>query len=240
MFPALHPRTVAINGEGITMKKKEHLLALAITALIVNGCASNSKEIQAAYVSPMMYQDFSCSQLVAESQRIQRRVSGAAGAVDERASGDKMKMGVGLVLFWPTLFFLKGDGAEHQELARLKGEFEAIELAYTRRDCANQPDEPSVIDVATDATATIAAQDATGQSVSIRLESNGSEQIGQACKVKSGARVWDVQSGGLFVIPATVSGPLTVTCTLTDGDRVEAAVVPSVDNVYPSIIAIQI
>lgn len=113
----------------------QHFLVASVAATIVSGCASSSKEIQAAYVSPMTYQDFSCSQLIAESQRIQRRVSGAAGAVDDRASGDKMKMGVGLVLFWPTLFFLKGDGPEAQELARLRGEYEAIEQTYNRKDC---------------------------------------------------------------------------------------------------------
>lgn len=37
-------------------------------------------------------------------------------------------MGVGLVLFWPALFFLAGDD-QKEELARLKGEYEALEKA---------------------------------------------------------------------------------------------------------------
>ena len=44
--------------------------------------------------------------------------------------------GVGLVQFWPTLFFRKGDGSEAQELARLKVEHGAIEHTYNREDCA--------------------------------------------------------------------------------------------------------
>jgi len=55
--------------------------------------------------------------------------------VDKKASGDKVKMGVGLVLFWPALFFLKGDGPETQELARLKGEHDALEQAYLKKSC---------------------------------------------------------------------------------------------------------
>ena len=47
------------------------------------------------------------------------------------------QMGVGLVLFWPTLFFLEGgDGAEAAEYARLKGERDALEQAYTQKKCS--------------------------------------------------------------------------------------------------------
>jgi hypothetical protein len=110
-------------------------LVVIISAVTVIGCASSSKEIKAAYVSPIQYDEYSCDQLVSESRRIQQRVSEAGGAVDERASGDSVKMGVGLVLFWPTLFFLKGDGPEAQEFARLKGEHEAIQQAYNLKNC---------------------------------------------------------------------------------------------------------
>ncbi len=46
-------------------------------------------------------------------------------------------MGVGLVLFWPTLFFLEGgDGPEAAEYARLKGERDAIEKVSIQKKCA--------------------------------------------------------------------------------------------------------
>lgn len=112
----------------------------AITvATLAAGCASNSNEIKAAYVSPMTYDGYTCEQLVRENERLQARIGAAAGDVDKKAQSDKVKMGVGLVLFWPTLFFLKGDGAEAQEYSRLKGEHEAIEATYVRKDCANTP-----------------------------------------------------------------------------------------------------
>lgn len=107
------------------------------SALLATGCASGSKDIRAAYVSPMTYENYSCQQLVTENERLQRQLSSVAGDVDKKAHGDKVKMGVGLVLFWPTLFFLKGDGVEAQEYARLKGEHEAFEEAYVRKNCAN-------------------------------------------------------------------------------------------------------
>ena len=44
-------------------------------------------------------------------------------------------MTVGLVVFWPALLFTQGDGAQAAEVARLKGEMQAIEDASRRRGC---------------------------------------------------------------------------------------------------------
>lgn len=45
-------------------------------------------------------------------------------------------MGVGLVLFWPTLFMLEGgDGPEAAEYARLKGEYEALRKVAIEKKC---------------------------------------------------------------------------------------------------------
>ncbi len=117
------------------MKK---LLVFSTLVSVLAGCATGSKEIRSTYVSPMTYESYNCQQIREENQRIQNRISEVAGAVDKRASGDKTKMGVGLVLFWPTLFFLKGDGPEAQELARLKGEHEALEQTYIKRSCSSE------------------------------------------------------------------------------------------------------
>jgi len=105
--------------------------------LLLAGCASGSSEIRAAYVSPMTYESYTCPQLVQENLRLQNQLGSVAGSVDKKAHGDAVKMGVGLVLFWPTLFFLKGDGAEAQEYAQLKGKYQALEEAYTLKNCAS-------------------------------------------------------------------------------------------------------
>jgi hypothetical protein len=118
------------------MGSSKVILVLALAGFVV-GCASNSKDIRASYTSPMTYDGYSCEQLVQENQRLQLQISSVAGDVDKRANGDKMKMGVGLVFFWPTLFFLKGDGPQAQEYARLKGEHEALEGTYVRKNCAS-------------------------------------------------------------------------------------------------------
>lgn len=42
---------------------------------------------------------------------------------------------VSLVLFWPAAFFMKGDGADAAEVARLKGEMQAIERVNSVKKC---------------------------------------------------------------------------------------------------------
>ena len=44
-------------------------------------------------------------------------------------------MGVAAVVFWPALFFVKGDGEQAAEYARLKGEHEAINHAAIMKGC---------------------------------------------------------------------------------------------------------
>jgi hypothetical protein len=45
-------------------------------------------------------------------------------------------MAVGLVLFWPALFFLEGgDGPEAAEYACLKGEVDALEQVAIQKKC---------------------------------------------------------------------------------------------------------
>lgn len=90
----------------------------------------------AADVSPLMYQQYDCQQLGMEQTRITRRTSKLYQQLKSEASSDSWQMGVGLVLFWPALFFLEGgDGPEAAEYRQLKGEYEAIEQASIAKKC---------------------------------------------------------------------------------------------------------
>jgi hypothetical protein len=43
-----------------------------------------------------------------------------------------------IVIFWPAAFFVGGDKQNAAELARLKGEMDAIEQASIRKNCGIQ------------------------------------------------------------------------------------------------------
>jgi len=108
---------------------------IAIFAVMLSACATSPNKIAAQYVSPTQYKDYDCDELGAEMSRVSRRVSALQGSLDKEASEDKVAMGVGLVLFWPALFFIDGDSPEGAEYARLKGEFEAMQTMSRQKKC---------------------------------------------------------------------------------------------------------
>lgn len=114
------------------------IILTAVVAVAVSSCASKSTEITASYVSPVLYQNLTCQQLAEEARAVSSRAATAAGIQDKAASHDAAMTTVGVVLFWPALFFNKGDGAQSAELARLKGEMQAIEDASRRKGCEMQ------------------------------------------------------------------------------------------------------
>ena len=111
------------------------IVAVGLTALA--GCASASKDLETTYVSPIAYQNYDCNQLAAELQRVTRRAGELKVSIDKDAGNDAAQMGVGLVLFWPALFFLEGgDGPQAAEYSRLKGERDALEQVVIQKNCA--------------------------------------------------------------------------------------------------------
>jgi hypothetical protein len=118
------------------MQSKKLVASLVAGAFVVSSCATASRDISAAYVSPMQYNGFDCEQIQEEVQRLQSRLTQLGGRLDQAASNDKAIMGVGLVLLWPTLFALGGTKQQEAEYARLKGEFDALEQARIAKKCS--------------------------------------------------------------------------------------------------------
>ena len=109
-------------------------IACAVSVALA-GCATASKDIATAYVTPLQYQSYDCGQLAAEVQRIQVRVTELGGRLDQAADNDKAIMGVGLLIFWPALFALGGTKQQEAEYARIKGEYDALQQAAITRKC---------------------------------------------------------------------------------------------------------
>src|SRR5215813_10807080 len=111
---------------------------IAAIACLLAGCASTSDKVTASYVSPMQYDSYNCRQLAEEAQRVSARASVAAGAQDSQATKDTVATTAAIIIFWPAAFFVQGDKQTAAELARLKGELEAIEQASIRKQCGIQ------------------------------------------------------------------------------------------------------
>ncbi|GAB6052335.1 hypothetical protein JCM17960_11550 [Magnetospira thiophila] len=125
--------------------KSSRVFLAPFVALAVLGCASQPDKIQTAYVSTLQYNNYDCEQLSMEAERVSSRTIELYQGLKKTADDDALQMGVGLVLFWPTLFFLEGgDDTRAHEYSRLKGEREAIEKVSIQKKCTIQfpPLEP--------------------------------------------------------------------------------------------------
>jgi len=115
-----------------------HLFCSTLLVIGLVGCASSANKIRPTYVSPLQYKDLSCKQIAQEAERVTRRAAEVAGVQDRKATEDAVATTVGVLVLWPTLFFIEGDGQTASELARLKGEFEALEKTAIEKDCGLQ------------------------------------------------------------------------------------------------------
>ncbi len=104
-------------------------------ALALAACSSSTENISASYVSPLKYDTYSCSQLGEEYARLQAKGREIFQEQDDKADNDAIATGVGLVLFWPALFFINSSDLEHQ-VASLKGDLEAVEVSSIKKNCS--------------------------------------------------------------------------------------------------------
>ena len=126
------------------MKILNRLGTGAATSLLV-ACASSPDKIDAAYVSPLKYESYSCKQIAVEMDYVGQETTKLYSELKDESTADAWQMGVGLVLFWPSLFFLEGgDGPQAAEYAQLSGEFEALRTVSVEKECGlafNSPEE---------------------------------------------------------------------------------------------------
>lgn len=111
-------------------------IAIITAAVMLGACASHPNKIDAAHVSSQKYKDYDCEQIGEEQQAVSERATDLYFSLKKERANDNAQMGVGLVLFWPALFFLEGgDGPEAAEYAQLKGEYKALDDMDKEKNC---------------------------------------------------------------------------------------------------------
>lgn len=110
-------------------------LVLCLSVFLI-GCAKNSSQINAAYVSPLMYKSYDCQQLKAEQSRLVSRAVSMGASVDQDASADAVVVGLAWLVFPPVIYFMDGGNeAKEQDLAMLKGRLEAVQESLIQKRC---------------------------------------------------------------------------------------------------------
>jgi hypothetical protein len=121
-------------------QKRMFVRFMSMVCLIcfLGGCATAPSNISASYVSPLQYQNSNCDQLQMELTKINQKVVEVSNSQQNAATKDAVALGVGLVLFWPALIFMIG-GDRKEELANLKGQYEALECVSIQKECEFVP-----------------------------------------------------------------------------------------------------
>jgi hypothetical protein len=117
-------------------------LGLAALSAALAGCASSSADITPAYVSPVLYQGYTCQQLAQEAQAVSTRAASLSGVQDSKRTSDTLATTAAVVVFWPAAFFVGGDKQTAAELAQMKGQMVAIEQASIQKKCNIQFQKP--------------------------------------------------------------------------------------------------
>lgn len=204
-----HGERAALRGRGL-----RRALGIAIAASYLAACTKAPEKVDARYVSPATYQNWSCEQLTEEKMRLTKEVERVSGLQRENANADAAMMGVGLIIFWPALIGLAATTDRKDELGRLKGEYEAVDTQTKAKQCsAPAPGMPSVPIPSTPETAaamTAAAgtykgkgkTDAWCQTPTLELVLKGNEFTGTFSELTSGTATSDVK--GMLMNNGTV------------------------------------
>jgi hypothetical protein len=120
------------------MSSFRHASALLALGAVLAGCASNADQITGSYVSPLQYQNYTCAQLAEEAERISSRVQQLSGIQDQKATNDAIATTAAVIIFWPAAFMVGGNDQNTAELARMNGEFDAIEKVSIQKNCGIQ------------------------------------------------------------------------------------------------------
>lgn len=140
-----HPRPPRHNRQVTRWRLSLHLarrlMVGAAGAALLAGCATRSANVKPLPADPADFMPWSCERIHDEIDLTQQRAAEVAWTVDDRAGQHVVALGVGLAVFWPALLAMRPDGADAEALARLKGRFEALQVAARQKQCPPPPTE---------------------------------------------------------------------------------------------------
>lgn len=107
----------------------------ALASLALSACASTAHDVAAKPVPMSVYKTLQCQQLTIEYRRVSEHADKLADDIDQGVMAERIKMGVGVVLFWPALLLMNGETESHHQLAGLKGERQTLANSIKARKC---------------------------------------------------------------------------------------------------------
>jgi len=117
--------------------------AATIAAVLLPACATRPENVVASHVSSSRYSERTCKSLTRELDEVQDALRAQSAKLNDKATQDAVVTGVGVILFWPVLFALGNNAGLEGDVARLKGEEQAIRKQMREQDCEMPAAKPA-------------------------------------------------------------------------------------------------
>ncbi len=105
---------------------------LLVTAMMA-GCAANPEDIAPEFIDESRYQNLNCEQFQAERSRVEADLTTASARQKEKRSDDV----AGVIFLALPLGSMSSDEDLEPEIARLKGERDALDRGAKLKNCDN-------------------------------------------------------------------------------------------------------
>jgi len=112
------------------MKKWIVMVMVIVLVAILAGCAATPGSIRPSYVSELTYMNYTCEQLTSEQVRLAAILNAVSDAQRQARTADT----IGVILIGVPTASLFG-GNKKLEIARLKGELQALQVAGDLKNC---------------------------------------------------------------------------------------------------------
>ena len=112
-------------------------LSIILACLLTQACATSSDGVSSSYTSSLKYSENSCKQLIIEQEEITTILSQKSATLDSYARKDKIITPLVIASYGLLSGMYSGKEADvlANEIARLKGELEAVSRVIRQKNC---------------------------------------------------------------------------------------------------------
>lgn len=116
------------------MKNKIFGSAIISSIILMNGCAQTPESIKPAYVSPLTYEKYGCTQLKNEAIRVNTSLKYTSIQQNKKAENDAVSLGT--YIFTSGLYVQSMGIDQEERIANLKGQYKAIIDVSAKKNCS--------------------------------------------------------------------------------------------------------
>ena len=115
---------------------KRTLTLIIFSIFFTASCATSPDKLKTQYIPASTYSNLDCDQIAGSLRQKNSKMENLYASLKSESQTDSTQMAVGMLLFWPTLFFLEGnDSPDAATYSRLKGEVEALNEMSIIKKC---------------------------------------------------------------------------------------------------------